>query len=85
MVASIILIPSDLTFLLNETLVCYCRPQTFKLCHNFKESVSYLYVIILLALRFNYSIQFNYLHITLHVTPYVATIMCWWIEPDTRK
>jgi hypothetical protein len=47
MVANITLIHSPLNFLLNQVLNCYSRYQIFELCHVFKTSVSYLYIMIL--------------------------------------
>jgi hypothetical protein len=47
MAASITQIKSPLNFIRNQVLICYCRSQTFYLCHNFKASVSDLYVLIL--------------------------------------
>jgi hypothetical protein len=47
MVAGVIRNQSPLNFLLNQTLICYCRSQVFQLCYIFKTFVSYLYIMIL--------------------------------------
>jgi hypothetical protein len=47
MVARISKIQCPLDFLLNQILLCYCRPQAFELLHFFKQFVCYFYVEIL--------------------------------------
>jgi hypothetical protein len=47
MVVSITRIRFPPNFLLNQILICSCHCQIIQLYHIFKESVSYLYIMIL--------------------------------------
>jgi hypothetical protein len=47
MVASVTRIQSPLNFLLNQTVICFCRPQIFEVRHIFKRSARYFHVPIL--------------------------------------
>jgi hypothetical protein len=55
-VASIRRIQAHLNFLMNQVLIYCCNSQIFELCHIFKWSITYLYILILhlRCLRINF-------------------------------
>jgi hypothetical protein len=74
MIARITQIQYTLNFLMNEILICYFHPQINELCHIFKGSITYLYVLIfpcILVTRYINILQTYQKYITAPITNFI--------------